>query len=292
MARVNFTAEVSSNHNNDLNRSLKFIEESSKAGCTSVKFQLFKIDQLFSKEILDKSENHRSRKKWELPLEFIPELSKYAHELGLQFSCTPFYLEAVNELEPYIDFYKIASYELLWKELFVECANTGKPIVFSTGMSTIDEIRDTLDSIKNLKTKDITILKCTSAYPTPIEEANLKAIDTLKRELNEYSDFFDLSFGYSDHTVSKNVINRAVNHYNSSFIEFHLDLDGQGEEYKAGHCWLPYQIKDVIDNINLDFITDGNGEFGPTNSEIPDRLWRADPSDGLRPFKSIRKNYE
>ena len=106
----------------------------------------------------------------------------------------------------------------------------------------------------------------------------------------EFNDIFDLSFGYSDHTVSKNVINRAVNHYNCEFIEFHLDIDGLGEEYSSGHCWLPNQIKNVIDNLTVDFSCDGDGIFGPTKSEIPDRLWRADPSDGLRPLLKTRKN--
>ena len=292
MKEINFTAEVSSNHNNNLERSLQFVDAAHAAGCSSVKFQLFKIEELFSKEILQKSKTHRDRKNWELPLSFIPELAEHTRKLGMLFSCTPFYLTAVRELEPYVDFYKIASYELLWKDLFIECAKTGKPLVFSTGMSTIEEVKSVLDEIKNLKTKDITILKCTSAYPTPVLEANLSAINTLKLELEEYSKYFDLSFGYSDHTVSKNVINRAINHYNCSFIEFHLDLDGKGEEYAAGHCWLPAEIKEVIDSIKIDISSDGDGSFGPTHSEIADRLWRADPSDGLRPLKKTRETYE
>ena len=287
---VKFVAEVSSNHDGNIQRSKEFIKSAAKIGCSGVKFQLFKIDQLFAPEILAKSEEHRKRREWELPLEFIPELSSYAHSLGIQFSCTPFYLEAVKELEPFVDFYKIASYELLWKELFVECVKTGKPLVFSTGMATIEEIKDVLNSIKTYKTKDITILKCTSAYPTPHNEANLSAIDTLKMELIEFDQDFNLSFGYSDHTVSTNVISRAVHHYNCEFIEFHLDLEGNGEEYSSGHCWLPNQMKKVIDNIKIDFESDGNGFFGPTKSEIEDRDWRADPSDGLRPLiKNINK---
>ena len=159
-------------------------------------------------------------------------------------------------------------------------------------MSTINEIKDTLNSIKNFKTKKITVLKCTSSYPTPVREANLSAIDTLKNELIEFNDIFDLSYGYSDHTVSKNVINRAVNHYNCEFIEFHLDIDGKGAEYNSGHCWLPNDIKNVIDNLKVDFSSDGDGIFGPTESELPDRKWRADPNDGLRPLKEVRKSYE
>ena len=75
------------------------------------------------------------------------------------------------------------------------------------------------------------------------------------------------------------------------FIEFHIDLDGKGEEYNAGHCWLPDQISDVIKNINSGFIADGDGIFEPSPSEMPDRDWRADSSDGLRPLIKVRESF-
>ena len=83
----------------------------------NIKFQLFKIDELFSKEVLKKYKTHRDRKKWELPIKYLPILSKYSKKKGLKFGCTPFYIDAVKILRPYIDFYKIASYELLWSDL-------------------------------------------------------------------------------------------------------------------------------------------------------------------------------
>ena len=110
---IEFVAEVSSNHDRNLSRSIDFIDAAANAGCSAVKFQLFKIDQLFSREILDRSERHRNRKQWELPLEFVPQLAQRCREVGIDFSCTPFYLDAVSELEQYVTFYKIASYELL-----------------------------------------------------------------------------------------------------------------------------------------------------------------------------------
>jgi sialic acid synthase SpsE len=131
-----FIAEVSSNHYRDLDRSFAFIDAAAKAHCGAVKFQLFKIDQLFAPEILEKSEAHRRRKDWELPVEFLPQLARRCVENQIQFSCTPFYLAAVDELEPYIDFYKIASYELLWDDLLGACARTRKPVILSTGMAT------------------------------------------------------------------------------------------------------------------------------------------------------------
>ena len=182
-------------------------------------------------------------------------------------------------------------YELLWKELFIKCANTGKPLVFSIGMAMIDEIKNALSTIIGYRTKNIAVLKCTSAYPTPYNEANLEAISTLKRELKPFEDKYNLSIGYSDHTVTPSVIYRAVHKYGCNLIEFHLDIDGKGEEYKAGHCWLPDQIKEVIDTVNKGIEADGTGTIGPTPSELNDRDWRADPEDGLRPLKEMRKTF-
>ena len=247
MHKIDFIAEVSSNHNRDLNRMKEIIYASKESGCTGVKFQLFKINELFSKEILEKSETHRKRKNWELPLEYIPELSSLTKSLGLTFSCTPFYLEAVDELSPHIDFFKIASYELLWKNLFLKCSETGKPIVFSTGMATLSEVENAIKFILSKKTKEITILHCNSAYPTPIKDVNLSAIKAIKKLANRVknSDSIDIKIGYSDHTASPAVLYRAIHKYESRFIEFHIDLDGKGEEYEAGHCWLPNQIAEV-----------------------------------------------
>ena len=279
-----FVSEVSSNHSQDLNRAKEFIKVSSQIGCQAVKFQLFKIDKLFSPEILAKSKTHRDRKEWELPIEFLPELSSYSHKLGLLFSCTPFYLEAVKELEPYVDFYKIASYELLWDELIIECAKTGKDLVLSTGMATLDEIEHAVEVFKRHSNSKLTLLHAISGYPTPVNEVNLKAIKTLR-------DKFNLEVGLSDHSVSKEVITRSIYKWDTSMIEFHLHLDENGEEYKSGHCWLPNQMKDTIDGIKNGLLADGTGEKVPAPSEIDDRLWRADPSDGLRPFKELRETF-
>ena len=291
MPEVQFIAEVSSNHSRDLGRSKAFIDAAADVGCTGVKFQLFKIEELFAPEILTQSEAHRNRKRWELPLEFLPELSRHARSKGLQFGCTPFYLDAVAKLEDYIDFYKIASYELLWLDLFRAVAATGKPLVFSTGMATLDEIEAALSEIAGSATGDITVLHCTSAYPTPIEEANLGAIDTLRTSLHTRYSALNLKIGYSDHTVSAAVIHRAVLRYGASMVEFHLDLDKLGEEYSSGHCWLPEEIAPVIQSIKDGFRADGTGNIEPTPSELPDRDWRADPADGLRPLKQMRAGY-
>jgi len=278
-----FIAEVSSNHLRDINRSIEFIDTASKIGCDAVKFQLFKIEKLFAPEILNNSKSHRDRKKWELPIEYLPKLSERCKKKNIQFSCTPFYLEAVKELEPYVDFYKIASYELLWDDLLISCALTKKPVIISTGMANLEEIKNAVEVLRKNGCEP-KVLHCSSAYPTPFNEVNLSAIETIRKATK-------CEIGWSDHTVKPSVIYRAIHKWDAKILEFHLDLDGKGEEFGSGHCWLPRQIEEVIKQIREAEEVDGDGVKKPATSELPDREWRTDPSDGLRPFKSIRKMF-
>ncbi|WP_027723092.1 N-acetylneuraminate synthase family protein [Maridesulfovibrio zosterae] len=276
-----FVSEVSSNHSCDLKRCYNFIEYSAKIGCDAVKFQLFKIDELFAPEILAKSPEHRARKKWELPEYFIPEISKRCKEVGIAFSCTPFYLDAVALLAPYVEFYKIASYELLWTDLLEACAATGKPVVLSTGMAAMDEISGAVSALQSAGCKELTLLHCVSGYPVPAAQANLAAMNRLRSE-------FGCRVGWSDHTVQEGVIQRAVHKFDADMIEFHLDLDETGAEFSAGHCWLPEEMERVIKSVRIGMACDGYGDKVPADVELSDRDWRADPEDGLRPLKYIR----
>ena len=282
---VKFRAEVSSNHNCDLKRCYKFIDKAADSGCYAIKFQLFKIDKLFSREILNKSKKHRDRKNWELPSSFIPLLAERSKKRGIKFICTPFYLEGVDVLSKYVDYFKIASYEMIWDDLLKSCARTGKPILISTGMATISEIKHAVSVLKNNGCIEPILFHCTSSYPTPFNEANLSAIKTIRSETG-------CEVGWSDHTAEEGVIQRSIHKWGASVIEFHLDLDKKGEEFKQGHCWLPSDIKNLIEDVKKALGSDGNGVKEPIPSELSDRNWRADPSDGLRPLKKIRKSWK
>jgi len=284
MQKPVFIAEASSNHGRDLDRARAFVDAAADAGCDAVKFQLFKIERMFAPEILAQSPKHRARSEWELPLEHLAPLAEHCSARKIQFSCTPFYLEAVAELAPFVDFYKVASYELLVTDLLKACAASGKPVVLSTGMATVDEIAAAAGTLIAAGAADITLLHCVSAYPTPAAEANLSAIQQLR-------DMTGLKVGWSDHTRRPAVIERAVHRWGASAIEFHLDLDGEGAEYAAGHCWLPDEIAPVIARIRESGVADGNGFKGPQPSELSDRDWRADPVDGMRPLRHIRVSY-
>jgi N-acetylneuraminate synthase len=215
---------------------------------------------------------------------FIPVLAKYAHDLELEFSCTPFFLDAVEFLAPYCDFLKIASYELLWLDLARKCAATGLPLIISTGMADLMEVDSAVSNIKlNHPEIELTLLHAVSSYPAPVQECNLAAIQSLATR-------YGIGVGWSDHTVSSGVINRAVHKYGAVAVEMHIDSDGTGYEFDAGHCWLPDDAKKLISSIREGQSADGDGVKQPVSAEKVERVWRADPSDGLRPLMEIRKS--
>ena len=156
-------------------------------------------------------------------------------------------------------------------------------MIISTGMANLKEIKHAVKILRKNRCEP-KVLHCTSAYPTPFNEANLSAIDTIRK-------ITKCEMGWSDHTVNPGVIHRAIHKWDAKIIEFHLDLDGRGEEFSSGHCWLPHKIEEVIKQIREAEQTDGDGIKEPVPSELSDRKWRTDPSDGLRPFKSIRNKF-
>jgi N-acetylneuraminate synthase len=151
-------------------------------------------------------------------------------------------------------------------------------------MATMAEIVRAVATLRDGGARDITLLHCVSAYPTPAAEANLAAIAEIAAATG-------CPVGWSDHTRRPAVIERAVHRWNASVVEFHLDLDGTGAEYAAGHCWLPDEIAPVIARIRESIVADGLGFKEPQASELADREWRADPSDGMRPLRHIRKDW-
>jgi len=281
---VSFVAEVSSNHNRDLERCLRFIDTAASLGCAAVKFQLFRVDELFAPEVLARSAAHRDRRRWELPVEFLPDLAARCHQKGVGFACTPFYLGAVAALQPHVDFLKVASYELLWDDLLAACAATGRSVVLSTGMATLAEVEHAVTVLRLAGCREPSILHAVSSYPAAPESCNLAAIETLRRACS-------CPVGWSDHTVDAAVIHRAVHRWGAHMVEFHLDLEGAGEEYGGGHCWLPDQIAPVIASVNAGTAADGDGDKVAAGSETEERQWRADPSDGLRPLVATRRRW-
>jgi N-acetylneuraminate synthase len=169
----------------------------------------------------------------------------------------------------------------LWKQLFQECLNTKKPLIFSSGMATLQEVDDVMAEIPDNLREQITLLHCSSAYPTNPESCNLSVIEMFKKR-------YACKVGWSDHTCSKAVVLSSILAWHAECIELHIDIDGRGAEANAGHCWLPAELKDLFSIYRESLKAAGKPTKKPNLEESPDRDWRADPSDGLRPLKAIR----
>ena len=280
-----FIAEIGSNHNRDLDRALALINAAARAGARATKLQVFHVEDLFAPEALAEREELRARRAWEFPLELLEPIAGRCRELDVELGATPFGLWAIEELEPYVDFFKVASYELLWHELIRALSATDKPLVISTGMATLREIDAAVATARDAGCRDLRLLHCVSGYPTPPEQCNLAAIGALRER-------YGCPVGWSDHSARADVVRRAVRRWGASDVELHVDIDGQGRE--AGeHNWTPAALAELIEGLaepgaDGPASADGDGIKRAMPVETPDVSWRADPSDGLRPLLATR----
>ncbi len=184
-------AEMSANHNQDFEQAVKILEAAKKASADAIKLQTYTPDTITidcDNEYfqIGKGTIWEGRNLYNLygeaftPWEWQPKLQRIANELGLDFFSTPFDHTAVDFLEEVdVPAYKIASFEIVDIPLIKRIAQTGKPIIMSTGMASLAEIDEAVTAIKETGNKQLALLKCTSAYPAPPEEMNLRTIPHL-----------------------------------------------------------------------------------------------------------------
>jgi len=199
-------AELSANHNGSLQTALDTIKAAKQCGANAIKLQTYTADILTldcKKDdfMIDGDTLWDGKSLYELyseaytPWEWHKELFYYAREIGIDIFSTPFDKSAVDFLEQFKpSAYKIASFEITDYELIRYAASKGRPIIISTGIAKIDEIQDVVDICKEEGNEDIVLLKCTSAYPAPLDEANLVTIPNMKET-------FGVNVGFSDHTL-------------------------------------------------------------------------------------------
>ena len=294
---IEFIAEIGNNHNGDFERCRRLIRAAAGAGCAGVQFPLFRVDQRYAPQVLKVSARHRLERRSELPLHFVPGLRACAHEHGLKFGLTPGDPAAVDASEAHADFFKVSSWELPWLDLVLRCADTGLPLLLGTGMADASEAWNAIQTALEAGCSELTMLHSVSRHPVAPDDCNLAAIGTLRELLErEFRPLFGdatLKAGWSDHSVSTRVIARAVNHWACDTVEFHLDLDGQGLDSGRGHCWLPDRIAEVIAGgyLPVQRDSDGTGRIAPDAAETAVRPWRADPHDGLRPIRELRRTW-
>lgn len=217
-------AEAGSNHNGDLDLARRLVDAAIRAGVDAVKFQLFRADRLYPRSagasdyLKTETPIFDIIRSMELPVEWLAELSERAHRGGLAFVATPFHEEAVAILDPHVDAYKVASYELTHDPLLREVASRKKPVLLSTGASTMEEIGKAVEALRSAGCEDLMLLQCTASYPTPPGAANVRALVTLRDELG-------VPAGLSDHTRDPVVAPMAAAALGASAIEKHFTLD-------------------------------------------------------------------
>jgi pseudaminic acid synthase len=222
-------AELSANHGGDIKIAKKTIRAAAEIGANAVKLQTLNPDAitlnsnnddflLSGGTLWDGRRLYDLYSETALPWEWHEELFAYAREIGIDIFSSPFDKSAVDFLEQFDpSAYKIASFEITDYELIRYTASKGKPIIISTGIATIDEIQDAVDICRSEGNNDIVLLKCTSAYPAPLEEANLRMIPNL-------AETFGVVAGFSDHTLGTTapVVATALG---AKVIEKHFILD-------------------------------------------------------------------
>ncbi len=221
-------AEIGLNHNGSLALAKKLIDAAKQAGASAVKFQSYRAENRLSKkvkenryaeELIDTEESTFSMlKRLEFGLKEHKELFAYARQIGIPVFSTPFDIENVALLEAVgTPFYKISSMDVVNLPLLKRVAETEKPIIMSTGMSTLSQIDDAVDVIRKTGNKNLILLQCVSSYPAAAEEMNLRTIKTLHKA-------FGVPVGFSDHTIGLTASTVALA-MGAVVIERHFTLD-------------------------------------------------------------------
>lgn len=251
-------AEAGVNHNGNINIAKKLVDAAALSGADAIKFQTFKAESLVTKDA-PKAKYQKSNtgdgnqydmlKKLELSMEEHIILKDYCEKRGIMFISTPFDFESVDLLEKIdIPLYKVSSGDLTNIPLLKYIAKLNKPMIISTGMANLGEVEE---AVKEVGNSEMTLLHCTSNYPTDYEDVNLNAMITLKNA-------FKLPVGYSDHTIGIEVPIAAVA-MGAKVIEKHFTLDKnmEGPDHKAS--LNPEEFKQMVNSIRNIEKSLGNG---------------------------------
>jgi N,N'-diacetyllegionaminate synthase len=246
-------AEAGVNHNGDINLAKKLIDAAVNAKADAIKFQTFTSKNVVTKtagmcsyqvENTGKSESQLEMiKKFELSFTDFKILKDYCDEKGIIFLSTPHSPDAVDFLDSLVPLFKVGSGDLTNLSLLEVIACKKKPIILSTGMANLSEIKEAIKTIKENGTDDIILLQCTTNYPCGLDEVNLRVMETFRKN------FEDLIIGYSDHSINQEVI-KLANKYGAKVIEFHFTLDKalSGPDHQAS--FNPEEMLEIISTIH------------------------------------------
>ena len=258
-------AEIGSNYGGELDEARDYIRRAAAAGATAVKFQTLRRDKLVAPRVRVDGQwvanpVYQNIKNLELPDDWHATLLTEAKQLGVEFFSTPFHLEAVDLLESIgVSTYKIASGDLTFLPLLERVGSTGKRVIFSTGGSTLEEVRTALEVLRKAGARDITMLHCVVSYPPAWEEANLNAITTLKTE-------FGVPVGLSDHTPGS-LLAIAARALGACVIEKHVTKDRALPGPDHPYAMTFDEFSRMVADVRTLETALGSGEKRPSESE-------------------------
>ncbi len=258
-------AEAGSNHDGRISQAKELIDVAVEAGTDAVKFQIYSAESLYSKNtpkfsVYDKPPRELLRE-IETPREWIPELREYCDKRGVVFFATPFDFDAVDELEPYVDLYKVASFEIVDLPLVEYIARKQKPTIISTGLANMEEIEDAFLAYTATGNHKIVFLQCASVYPAPPEIMNLRSMKTIR-------DAFGVITGLSDHTLGIHISVAAVA-MGAKVIEKHFTLSRKLKGPDHAFAIEPDELKEMVREIRDVEKALGDGKkLGPSLHEL------------------------
>jgi len=276
--RVYIIAEISANHNQDYNRAVKLIKAVKDAGADAVKLQTYTPDTLTincSNEYftIGKGTIWEGKNLYDLydeaytPWEWQPNLKKFAEIIGIDLFSTPFDTSSVDFLYAMdVPAYKIASFEIVDLPLIKKVAETGKPVIMSTGMASLSEIEDAVCTIRNAGNDQIALLKCTSAYPALPEEMNLRTIPHL-------AEAFQVPVGLSDHTLGIAAPVAAVA-LGACIIEKHFTLSRSVSGPDSAFSLEPNEFRTMVDAIRQTERSLGQIQYEVSEHEKASKVFR------------------
>lgn len=292
--QVFIIAELSANHNNDFDLAVNTIKAMAKAGANAVKVQTYTADSLainIDNDIFGKRKDGlwKGRTLWDLykeasmPYEWHEPLQKVAQELGLVFFSSPFDLDGVALLEELnVPLYKIASFEITDIPLIRAVAKTGKPIIISTGVAQEEDIALALETCHRENNHQITLLKCTSNYPSTLADANLKTMLDMR-------DKFETTVGVSDHTMGS-VVPITAAAMGARVIEKHFILDRALGGPDSAFSMEPDEFTEMVKSVRQVELTLGKVTYEVNEKDKLRRrsLYACEPIQKGQPF--TRKN--
>ncbi len=275
---VYMVAEISANHHGSFEQAAQIIHAAKEAGADAVKLQTYTADtititgdrqefRIAGGTIWDGRTLHDLYAEAYTPWEWQPRLKDIANELGMDLFSSPFDSTAIDFLEKInVPAYKLASFELVDIPLIHKTARTGKPLIISTGMATLEEIEEAVRAARQAGAEQIALLKCTSAYPAPAEEMNLRTIPQLAQR-------FDVPVGLSDHTKGIAVPVAAVA-LGACIIEKHLTLSRSMPGPDSAFSLEPAEFKAMVDAVRTAEKALGEVRFGSGEKESSGRIFR------------------